>query len=177
MAENLTVARPYAEAAFSVALDEKDLDGWQSMLEAMSIACQNEYFSDHLKLAANSQSAANSLISLLGELVNPSGVNFIKVIGENNRFEVIPEVFQEFVRLRRKYEKRLECTLISARAFSDSEIESLKDKLAKKYDAKIELTVTIDESLIGGAVLKVGDKVIDASVKAGLIGLSSTLRY
>ena len=113
---------------------------------------------------------------MLKDILSESGKNFVKVIGENNRFEVIPEIFEEFVRLREKHEKRLECDLLSARAFSDSEIESLKDKLAKKFDCKVVLNQKIDKTLIGGAVLKIGDKVIDASVKTSLQNLTSTLR-
>ena len=78
--------------------------------------------------------------------------------------------------MRDKPDKCLECTLISARAFSDSEIESLKDKLVKKFDCKVILNQKIDKTLIGGAVLKIGDKVIDASVKTSLQNLTSTLR-
>lgn len=176
MAENLTVARPYAQAAFDVALEANNLDGWQNLLEAIHevliLTCNRH----SLKLAPNPQIAADSLISLLKDLVDEGGKNFIKVIGENNRFEVIPEIFEEFVRLRDKHDKCLECTLISARAFSDSEIESLKDKLAKKYDAKVVISSKIDKTLIGGAILKIGDKVIDASVKTSLTNLSTTLR-
>jgi F-type H+-transporting ATPase subunit delta len=176
MAENLTVARPYAEAAFSVAVEANNLDGWQNMLQAMSEAMKDVFFKDHLKLAANSSAAADSLISLLENIVDESGVNFIKVIGENNRFEVLPEIFEEFLRLRKKHEKCLTAQLISARAFSDSEIKSLKDKLATKYNCSVTLEEKIDPTLIGGAVLKVGDRVIDASVKTSLQNLSSTLR-
>ena len=176
MAENLTVARPYAEAAFSVALENKKLDAWQTMLTAMSEACKNEFFLDHLKLAANSSIAADSLISLLKDLVDEQGQNFIRIIGENNRFDVIPEICEEFISLRKKHEKLITAQLISARAFSDSEIKSLKEKLAKKYDCTVTLEQIIDKDLIGGAVLKVGDKVIDASVKASLKKLSSTLK-
>ena len=167
MAENLTVARPYAQATFEIALEENNLSGWQTMLEAMAVACKDQYFMDSLKLAPNSSVAADSLISLLKDILSES---------ENNRFEVIPEIFEEFVRLREKHEKRLECDLLSARAFSDSEIESLKDKLAKKFDCKVILNQKIDKTLIGGAVLKIGDKVIDASVKTSLQNLTSTLR-
>ena len=118
MAENLTVARPYAQATFEIALEENNLSGWQTMLEAMAVACKDQYFMDSLKLAPNSSVAADSLVSLLKDILSESGKNFVKVIGENNRFEVIPEIFEEFVRLREKHEKRLECDLISARAFS-----------------------------------------------------------
>ncbi len=176
MAENLTIARPYAEAAFDVAVEDNKVDQWQSMLVAMSEACSNEFFKDHLKLAPNSAVAADSLISLLKDFVDENGENFIRIIGENNRFEVIPEILEEFINLRQKHDKRVTAQLFSARAFSDSEIKNLKDKLAKKYDCVVTLEQVIDKSLIGGAVLKVGDKVIDASVKTSLQNLSSTLR-
>lgn len=176
MAENLTVARPYAEAAFDIAVESNKLDDWQNMLEAMSLACKDAYFMDHMKLMPNSSLAADSLISLLKDLVDEEGKNFIKIIGENNRFEVIPEIYEEFIRLRQKHEKCLSCTLLTARPILDSEIDSLKEKLAKKYDSKIFLTTKVDPSLIGGAVLKIGDSVIDASVKTSLVNLSSTLR-
>ncbi|MGN1281629.1 MAG: F0F1 ATP synthase subunit delta [Succinivibrio sp.] len=176
MAENLTVARPYAEAAFKVAVESGAIEKWNSMLEAMSVACKDEFFVDSLKLAPNSAAAADSLISLLKDLIDEEGSNFIKIIGENNRFEVIPEIFEEFVRLKDKHLKIIECELLSARAFSDSEINSLKNRLSSKYGCTVELKQTIDPSLIGGAVLKIGDKVFDASVKKSLENLSSTLR-
>ena len=105
MAENLTVARPYAQATFEIALEENNLSGWQTMLEAMAVACKDQYFMDSLKLAPNPSVAADSLISLLKDILSESGKNFVKVIGENNRFEVIPEIFEEFVRLREKDRK------------------------------------------------------------------------
>ncbi|MGN0893511.1 MAG: F0F1 ATP synthase subunit delta [Succinivibrio sp.] len=176
MAENLTVARPYAEAAFKVALESGTIEKWNAMLEAMSVACKDEFFMDSLKLAPNSAVAADSLISLLKDLIDEEGSNFIRIIGENNRFEVIPEIFEEFVRLKDKHLKVVECELLSARVFSDSEIDSLKNKLSSKYGSKVILKQKIDPSLIGGAVLKIGDQVIDASVKKSLENLSSTLR-
>ena len=83
MAENLTVARPYAKAAFDFAVEQNNLDKWQNFLEAMSIACSDRYYLDHLKLESNSKLAANSLISLLKDLVDENQINFINLIGEN----------------------------------------------------------------------------------------------
>lgn len=110
------------------------------------------------------------------DVLDESGINFVKIIGENNRFEVLPEIYEEYLRLRANHEKSLDATLISARSFSDSEIKTLKDKLASVYNSKINLSLEIDETLIGGAVLKIGDKVIDASVKTSLVNLLSTLK-
>lgn len=176
MAENLTVARPYAQAAFSTALETHKIDAWQNMLYAMSLAVSNEYVMDAIKVAPNSKVASDSLISLLQDVLDESGINFVKIIGENNRFEVLPKIYEEYLRLRANHEKILDATLISARSFSDSEIKTLKDKLASVYNSKINLSLKIDETLIGGAVLKIGDKVIDASVKTSLVNLLSTLK-
>ena len=176
MAENLTVARPYAQAAFDTALETDKIDAWQNMLYAMSLAVSNEYVMDAIKVAPNSKVASDSLISLLQDVLDESGINFVKIIGENNRFEVLPKIYEEYLRLRANHEKILDATLISARSFSDSEIKTLKDKLASVYNSKINLSLKIDETLIGGAVLKIGDKVIDASVKTSLVNLLSTLK-
>ena len=80
MAENLTVARPYAQATFEIALEENNLSGWQTMLETMAVACKDQYFMDSLKLAPNSSVAADSLISLLKDILSESGKNFVKVM-------------------------------------------------------------------------------------------------
>lgn len=176
MAENLTVARPYAEAVFAVAVKENSFDKWQSMLFSMAVACRDDFFKDYLKNSPNPNSAAESLISLLKDLLDQSGQNFIKLLGENNRFEVLPEIFEEFQKLREEHDKVLTVQLTSARPFSDSEISALKDKLAAKYNCSIRLKQNIEPNIIGGAILKMGDKVIDASVKTSLDNLSSTLR-
>lgn len=176
MAENLTVARPYAEAAFMCAVEEKSLDKWQGMLCAMALACKDESLMAALKNAPNATSAEAILISLLDDILDEQCKELIKVLGENNRFEVIPEVYEEFLHLREKHEKVLTVQLISAHPYAQSEIDSLKNKLAAKYDCSINFEQMIDESLIGGAILKVGNEVIDASVKTGIKNLSSTLK-
>ena len=105
MAENLTVARPYAQAAFETALETNKIDAWQNMLYAMSLAVSNEYVMDAIKVAPNSKVASDSLISLLQDVLDESGINFVKIIGENNRFEVLPEIYEEYLRLRASHEK------------------------------------------------------------------------
>ena len=176
MAENLTVARPYAKAAFDFAVEQNNLDKWQNFLEAMSIACSDRYYLDHLKLESNSKLAANSLISLLKDLVDENQINFINLIGENSRFDVVPQIYEEFVELRQQHDKVLSCQLICARPFSKTEIDSFKDKLSIKHNCKINLEVKIDPTIVGGAILKIGDSVIDASVKTSLENLSTALR-
>ncbi len=176
MAENLTVARPYAQAVFDIAVEDKTLDKWQEMLFALSLSCKDKNILTAIKNSPNAESAGNILISLLQELIDDKCKNLIRVIGENQRFLVIPDIYDEFLRLRKEHDKILTVQFISARPYDRSEIKLLKDKLASKYGCVIDFQEIIDESLIGGAILKIGDEVIDASIKTGIQSLSSTLR-
>lgn len=176
MAENLTIARPYARAVFDLALEQKKLDKWQEMLSAMAAACSDETFLAFLKNAASPESASESLKKLLEGLIDEDGGNFISILGENMRFEVVPEIYEEFLSLRREHDKVLEAEVISARPLAKAELEALKKKLAERFGYKVTITAAIDESIIGGAILKVGDEVIDASVKTSLQNLSAALK-
>ena len=100
MAENLTVARPYAQAVFDIAVEDKTLDKWQEMLFALSLSCKDKNILTAIKNSPNAESAGNILISLLQELIDDKCKNLIRVIGENQRFLVIPDIYDEFLRLR-----------------------------------------------------------------------------
>ncbi len=176
MAENLTVARPYAEAVFGIASEEKNFDRWQNMLFAMSEAVRDPFYLGFLKNSSSPDDAYDSFIKLLKGVIDTSGENFIKLLATNGRFEVLPEIYVEFCRLKDKHDKVMVVHLSSARHLAESDLDALKKKLSEKYDCTIHLKQHIDTSLIGGVVLKIGDKVIDASVKTCLEKLSSTLR-
>lgn len=176
MAENLTIARPYAQATFDLALKDNSFDKWQNMLYAMNVACLDKDFIKNIKSCSSSKQASEIFINILDDLVDDHGKNFILILGENNRFDVIPEIYEEFVRLRDLYEKVLDACVISAREIGTNELNSLQEQLASKYNCKVKLTNKIDKSIIGGVILKIGDEVIDASVKTSLINLSSILK-
>lgn len=176
MAENLTIARPYAQAVFATALEHNSIDKWQQMLNAMSCACSDESFLASLKNASSPEVASDSLIKLLDGLIDEYGQNLIKILGENARFEVVPEIYQEFVRLKDEHNHTVVAHLISAREMSKDDLDNLYQELSKKYKCDVHLTTSVDPTLIGGAILKIGDEVIDASVKTSLDSLSSTLR-
>lgn len=105
MAENLTIARPYAQAVFEIAQADQTFDQWSQSLEALAVAVQNEQVQAMLAQASTNEAGAKLLIELLGDLIDQKGQNFVYVVGENNRFAVLPEIFEEFVRLRDDYLK------------------------------------------------------------------------
>lgn len=175
MAENLTIARPYAQAVFEIAKEHNSFDTWSQTLEALACAASDAVFLKMLQ-ESNCTSAVENLEKLLGDLLDEQGKNLVAVIGENQRFEVLPEIYQEFVRLRDDYLKVKAVELISARPLDEADEKALIAKLEKKYSSKISLTKKIDPSIIGGLIVKIGDEVIDASVKTSLHSLSSTLK-
>lgn len=176
MAENLTVARPYAQAAFEVALKQQALDKWQQMLYAMSVACSDADFLSSLKNASSSSVASERLLEVLKDLLDEYGQNFVKALGEKFRFDVIPEVYSEFVKLREMHEKVMEISVVSARELDEASLNAIKQKVTDKYGCSVILKTIIDPSIMGGAVLKIGDEVIDASVKSYLKGMASALK-
>ena len=171
MAENLTVARPYAQAAFEVALKQQALDKWQQMLYAMSVACSDADF-----YASSSSVASERLLEVLKDLLDEYGQNFVKALGEKFRFDVIPEIYSEFVKLREMHEKVMEISVVSARELDEASLNAIKQKVTDKYGCSVILKTIIDPSIMGGAVLKIGDEVIDASVKSYLKGMASALK-
>ena len=124
----------------------------------------------------NGESAVALMKQLLEGLLNEEGESFLNIIGENQRFEVLPEIYEEFVRLKNEHDRVLKATVTSARALEAAELKALSDKLSSKYACEVTLENVIDPSIMGGAILKVGDEVIDASVKTSLKSLSSTLK-
>ena len=169
MAENLTIARPYAQAVFEIAQKDKTFDKWSVSLQALSCAVSSEQLLTMIKNAATRDEAAKILIGVAGDLLDDKAQNFVRVLGENDRFEVLPEICQEFIRLRDDYLKVKAVEIVSARPLAKEDEKAIVAKLEQKYQA-------IDPSIMGGVIIRVGDEVIDGSVKTNLGRLSSTLK-
>lgn len=176
MAENLTIARPYAQAVFEIAKENNAFDQWTRSLESLAYAFSNEQFIKIIDSSTTNENAIDNVLVLLGDLLDEKGKNFVRVLAENDRFAVIPEIYQEFVRLRDDYQKVKAVELISARPLAPEDEKTLISKLEAKYQAKVNVKRTIDPSILGGVIIKVGDEVIDASIKTSLGSLSSTLK-
>lgn len=175
MAENLTVARPYAQAAFEFAVERRALDRWEQMLCALAVAGQDPYMRDAVKVAPNAQAASEQLITVAGDLLDDAGRNFVRVVGENRRFDVLPEIYAEFKRLRDEHERRVTVQCVSARPLSRQDQTRLLAGLNAKYGTSVLLETRVEPDLIGGLVLRRGDEIIDASVKSELNRLRATL--
>ena len=176
MAEALTIARPYAKAAFETAQTKQQLAAWSRMLAAAAAgvgepAVQTLLGSPKLP----KQQIAQIFIELVGQELGDSGANFIRLLAENRRLGLLPVIALVFAQLRADAERTIEATVISASPLGDEERAALARALKKRLNREVTLQCETDSRLIGGAVIRAGDLVIDGSVRSKLERLGLAL--
>jgi len=168
MAELATVARPYAEALFRVA-KQGNLAAWS---EVVSELAQIGSHPDALAFAANpnvvAADVASTLVSLLKSPVTAEVNNFVTMLVENGRVVLLPEIAAQFEVLKNADMGAADAVIASAFEISAQQVADLVASLEKKFGRKLNPTVTVDPSLIGGVRVVVGDEVLDTSVRAKL---------
>jgi len=168
MAELATVARPYAEALFRVAQDG-DMAAWSSLVSELAQIGANP---DVQAFAANPNlnhaQLADTIASLVKSPLNSEAKNFIAMLAENGRVTLLPEIAAQFHVLKNAREGAADAHIHSAFDISAGQLAQLVATLEKKFGRKLNPTVTVDPSLIGGVRVVVGDEVLDTSVRAKL---------
>lgn len=185
MADNNTIARPYARAAFEFAGEKKDLAGWSAALDvAKDLLADgqivnflaNPTLSDEQKLGFLTDlfQSADGKNSVFGG-GNVNGNNFLKLLLEYGRASVLPEIAEHFDVLKAAVENTVDVTVTSAARMSSAQEKTIVAALEKRLGRSVNLSTEIDEDLIGGAVIRAGDVVIDGSLRARLEGLANAL--
>ncbi len=177
MAENVTIARPYAEAAFQLARNENALTAWAAALERMvAVAIHPEMancIDDPRLLPAQLDTLFQGVV---GEGLNASQQNFIRVLVDNGRLAVLPEIRDLFIALKNAEEGSKKANIASAFPIDAAAQQQLVADLERRFACKIEASVSIDPQLIGGVCISVGDQVIDASVRGKLAAMATALQ-
>ena len=187
MSEHGTVARPYAQAAFELARETNQLADWSKFLQLAALIVTEPQVNRLLFTpGANLVQLAAAIADICREkLGNPAplrdgerstAANFLRVLVANGRMSVLPDISVRFDVLKAQAENVLDVTLASAAPISDEQQARIVASLQKRFGRQIRLHVTIDNNLLGGARLQVGDRVIDGSVRTGLDKLTTALR-
>jgi len=177
MAEISTIARPYAVAAFNLAKEKKALQEWSEMLGFLAQVSQDERMHTFINDSkVSDEDREKSLIEISAKRFNQYGENLIKLLIEYKRLNLLPEISAAFEALKATDEGTLEAEIIVASKPTDKEVDSLVKSLEKKFNKKIDAKVTIDEAIMGGTKVIVGDTVIDASVREQLKNLAYALK-
>jgi F-type H+-transporting ATPase subunit delta len=177
MAELITIARPYAEAAFALARDGTALSVWSQMLRLASSVVVDPRVAQALDNPALDTGAKESLVlSICGDKLNPEGRRFIQVLIEADRISVLPEIQAMFESLKDAADGVARATIETAFPFQGNELAELTSVLEKRFGRKIEATVSVNPALIGGVRVTVGDTVVDATIQEQLRAMAAQLR-
>ncbi len=177
MSELSTLARPYAEAVFRMAEAENDLAGWSSRIASLAAIVSDAQVA---ALIADPSVPADRVAGLIADVAGADlgerGGNFVHVLAENDRLPLLPEIGKQFETLKAAAEGTLEASITSAQELSQAQIDDLVAGLKAKFGRSVNVQVAVDPELIGGAVIAIGDQVIDGSVKGRLQRMSFALR-
>ena len=177
MLEPTTVARPYARAAFQHAVDQSQVDAWNDALQVLAIAIDDVAVRSILDDPANTaQQRSDAINALLGDSVPAGMASLVSVMSENNRLGLAREVSALFAELKAALDAAAKVAVTSAFDVPDDTAALLSKTLSERLGKTVDMTVEIDPSLLGGAIIKAGDLVIDGSVRGRLHKLSTALK-
>lgn len=177
MAELTTLARPYAKAVFAQAQDSNALDAWSQQLTLLAACTQNADLAvvlTHPSLTIEQQGQA--LIDVCGDELSDAAKNLVAALAENKRLTLIPEIAALYEELKAQLQNTVDVVVTSAQALSDAQADKLAAALKKRLQCEVRLTSEVDESLIGGAIIRAGDLVIDGSVTGKLSKLAEAMK-
>jgi F-type H+-transporting ATPase subunit delta len=179
MAEQATVARPYARAAFEHARERGELATWSQMLAAAAAVAAAPGAED---LFGNPRVGREELVELLaavaaqrGVRVGPDGRNYLGVLAHNHRLRFLPAIAAQFEQLRSEVENTIDVEVTTAMPLEPAQRSRLSEALAKRFQRQVRIAETVDPALVGGAIVRAGDLVIDGSVQGRLARLEQQI--
>ena len=177
MAEIATLARPYANAVFDLAHSAGRMTEWSPMLALLARAMET----DQVRELVASPSLApavksHQLIDVVREDIDDRCRRFVNVLADNHRLELLPEIATQFEALKAEAEKTLDVEITAAVELSDQQVEAYTQALRQRFDQDVNVSVDIDPGLVGGAIVRAGDTVIDGSVRGRLTRLVESLQ-
>lgn len=177
MAEAITVARPYADAVYKMAVANNSLSQWSKMLQLAAEIAEDKQVK---LLIGNPRVSAKQLGDIFLEIgrskFNAEARNLVMLLIENKRVVVLSQISQLFEQLKARHEGVLEARIVSAFAIENRQLKKLVEDLEQKFKRKIEAQVSIDPELIGGIKVEVGDEILDASVRGKLEAMAVALK-
>lgn len=177
MAERRTLARPYANAVFAVAKQDNDLQRWSRMLGYLVVATHEPQISLLLESPEVAyEQKAFRLTEVCGDEVNDRARKLTQVLARNKRLDLIDEIREQFEALRAAEEQTLDVEVVTAFPLTDEQSGTIERSLAAKYSKEVNLTSVVDRDLLGGAIIRAGDTVIDGSVRGRLDKLAESLQ-
>lgn len=170
------LARPYARAVFELARQRGEFKPWAERLALMAAVAGDDTMKtmlDNPRLAR--KDAAELMVRACGEDIGEQGVNLLHLLAENDRLDQLPMIEALYRQFRDEAEGTLEAEVISAMPLSEAQKTAIAEALKRRLGRDVQLNCSVNEGLVGGAMIRAGDLVIDGSAMEHLRQLSSTL--
>jgi F-type H+-transporting ATPase subunit delta len=169
MADKSTIARPYAKAAFEEARDRKRLGPWSQALRTAAAVIRDARVESLLgNPRVTPQELAALVIEIAGSELDEEGRNFVRTLADNRRLVLLPEISALFDELKSASEGIIEVTVTSAAPLDEAQRRKLAAALERRLGRQVRMQCATDPALIGGAVLRAGDWVLDGSLRGRL---------
>lgn len=178
MAELITVARPYAQAVFQRAQETGRLAEWSAELQFAAAVAAEPRMADLIESNRLTKAQLSErFIGVGAEQLSDEGRNLVRLLAENRRLSLLPEIAAVYEILRAEAESTVEAHMVSAQPLDDAQRDRIAQALKARLGRNVTLSATVDESLIGGAIIRAGDLVIDGSVRGKLGRLATALNH
>ena len=176
MADNASIARPYAKAVFDLAQENGSFEAWTTALGNLTTISNDESFSAMVNDPRVSGSKITDLlVDLSKDTLPEGGTNLINLLVQNDRLGALPDIGRQYGDLVAKAKATINAKVRSAMALTEEQKSSLSSALEARLGMKVQLEETVDASLVGGAIIKAGDLVIDGSAKGRIEKLTTAL--
>lgn len=176
MAEVRTMARPYARAVFDIARGADALADWSQALSVVAQIVSNEDVARAMgSPSVTAEQMADSIVGIAGDALDAQGQHYVQLLASNDRLALAPAIAEQYEVLRAAAEQRVDVNVTSATEFTQQQKDALSASLEQRLSAHVTLTFEQDADLIGGAVIRAGDLVIDRSLRSQLARMQRTL--
>lgn len=165
MAELLTLARPYAKAAFAYASEQGAIDSWSNVLSLLSATVQDEAFSAYInRPELTPVEKVKAFVQVLGaEQTTVAISNYLTLLADNDRLALLPDISEEYELLKAQNNHTVDVVIESAFPLTAEQEQKLAERLTQRFNSKVNVTVEVNSDLIAGVVIRAGDQVIDDS--------------
>ena len=176
MAELSNIARPYARAVFELAKTDADYSVWSERLEWLAaVAADPNIGTLFNNPRVSKQALAGVFTDICADRLDGNAKNLVRLLAQNRRLHALPVIAEQYEYLRAEAERTVQAELESALPVSDTQQQRIAEALSQRMGRRVELTVKTNEELLGGAVVRAGDLVIDGSIRARLEKLATAI--
>jgi F-type H+-transporting ATPase subunit delta len=177
MAEFATIARPYAHAIFSLAQETDALDKWSSMLGLLSVLVQEPEIKNLLQgHRLEKAKVADLVFKICDGQLDSGSENLVKILANNHKLILMPEISRQYEALKASAQGYVSVEVVSTYAVKPNQQQQITNALKTRLGKEVQINLSIDHKLLGGWLIRIGDQVLDLSVRGRLAQMGTELR-